>query len=104
MTITSATPTPTKVTKATSAVEQAVLDQRLELVDVGRHPGHDPAGHLALVVVERRRCSCAQIRIRSDNMIRWAVAAGDEGLTDLVDQVGERDDEVRGGRGEKSDR
>ena len=45
--------------------EQPVLDERFELVDVGGHPGHDPARHLPLVVVQARdaaagpRCGCA---------------------------------------------
>ena len=79
--------------------EQPVLDQRLELVDVGRHPGHDPAGHLALVVVEREPLQLGPDPDPQRQHDPLGGAAGDERLADLVDQVGEGDDEEdrRGG-------
>ena len=98
---TRATPTPTKVTMRHERRKQAVLDQRFELVDVGRHPGHDAARHLALVVVERETLQLgpdADAQRQHDPLGR---PAGDEGLADLVDQVDERDDEEDGRRGEE---
>ena len=48
----SATVMPTKVSRLDERGDQAGLQERGQRVDVGGHPGHDPAGHLALVVVE----------------------------------------------------
>ena len=78
--------------------EQPVLDQRLELVDVGGHPGHDPAGHLPLVVVEREPLQLGPDPDPQARHDALAGAAGHEGLRDLVEEVDEDDHEERGRR------
>ncbi len=82
--------------------QQAVLDQRLELVDVRGHPGHDPAGHLALVVVEREPLQLGPDPDAQRQHDPLRDPAGDERLADLVDQVGQGDRQVdRGGAEER---
>ncbi len=81
--------------------QQAVLDQRLELVDVGRHPGHDPAGHLALVVVQREPLHLGPDPDPQREHDPLGRAAGHERLADLVHQVGQGHREVDGGRAEQ---
>ena len=78
-------------------LEQAVLDQGLELVDVGGHPGHDPAGHLALVVVEREPLQLGPDPDAQAGHDPLAGAAGHEGLGDLVEEVDQRDQQERRG-------
>ena len=48
----SATATPTNGEHADHRLGQPGLQERRQRVDVGGHPGHDPAGQLALVVVQ----------------------------------------------------
>ena len=84
--------------------EQPVLDQRLELVDVGRHAGHDPAGHLALVVVERQALQLGPDADAQREHDPLGGATGDERLADLVDEVDQRDDEEDAGRREQHGR
>ena len=82
--------------------EEPVFYQRLELIHVRGHPGHDPARHLALVVVEGE---ALQLRPDTDaqrHHYPLGGAAGDERRPDLVDQVRERDYEVYG-RGNEHD-
>ncbi len=73
--------------------QQAVLDQRLELVDVRRHPGHDPSGHLALVVVEREPLQLGEDPDAQGEHDPLCGPAGHERFADLVDEVGKGDDE-----------
>ena len=60
-------------------------------IDVGRHPGHDPAGQLALVVVQPEPL---QLREHLDPQRveqPFAVAAGDQGLHRVDHPVGQHD-------------
>ena len=100
---TSATPTPTNVTIETSALSRPFSMSDFELVDVGRHPGHDSTGHLALVVVERK---ALQLRPdpdaeRQHDPLRGA--PGDKRLGDLVDEIDERDEQEHAGSGEEDE-
>ena len=67
-----AIPTPTNVHMLTTA-EIGRLDQRLERVDVCRHPGHDSPGHLALVVVQRKASAARPDPDTERQQIRSAV-------------------------------
>ena len=81
--------------------QHAVLDQRLELVDVGGHPGHDPAGHLALVVVERQPLQLGPDPDPQRQHDALGGPAGHERLADLVDHVGQGHHQVDARRGEQ---
>ncbi len=74
--------------------EEAVLYERLELVDVGGHPGHDPARHLPLVVVERQPLEVRPDPDAQRHHDALGGAPGHERRSDLIDQVSERDDEI----------
>ncbi len=79
--------------------DQTALQQRLEGVHVGRHAGHDATGHLALVVVEGQSLQLCPDPDSQRHHDPLGGPARDERLADLVDEVGERDDEIdrRGG-------
>ena len=81
--------------------KQPVLDQRFELVDVGGHPGHDPARHLALVVVQRQTLHVGPDADAQGQHDPLGGTTGDEGLADLVDEVDQGDDEEDRGRREE---
>ena len=81
--------------------EEAVLDERFELVDVGRHPGHDPSRHLAFVVVQGETLHLPPDAYAQRQHDPLGGTTGDEGLPDLVHKVGQRDRQVDGGRPEE---
>jgi hypothetical protein len=73
--------------------QQPVFDERFELVDVGGHPGHDPSGHLALVVVQRETLHLGPDADAQRQHDPFRRPAGHEGLAHLVDQIGQGDDQ-----------
>ena len=74
--------------------QKTVLDERLELVDVGGHPGHDPARHLTFVVVERQALQLSPDGDAQRHHDPLGRAARDKGRADLVEQVGDCDREI----------
>ncbi len=81
--------------------KQAVLDQRFELVDVGGHSGHDPARHLALVVVQRQTLHVGPDADTQGQHDPLGGTTGDERLPNLVNEVNQGDDKKDRGRREE---
>ena len=79
----SATMMPKKVTTRDEGGDQAGLQERRQRVDVRRHPGHDPAGQLALVVVEAEALELGEDLQPQRVEHALAGAAGHPGLADL---------------------
>jgi hypothetical protein len=63
-------------------------------VDVRRHPRHDPAGHLALVEVEREPLQLRPHPHAQGQHDSFGGATGDEGRGYLVEQVDDRDAQI----------
>lgn len=85
--------------------DQSGLQERGERVDVRRHPGHDPAGQLALVVVEAEALELGEDLQAERVEDAFAGPAGHPGLADLGGPLDEHDDQRdRGGRPHRADR
>ena len=76
-------------------VDQAGFEQLGESVDVGRHAGHDAAGHLAVVVVEREPLELGEDPDAQRVEEAFGRAARVQRVHPRVEPVGERDGEER---------